>query len=85
VTVPQKFVRGGERPKPRRGQILAVRPYELHGTRYFALLYHFDDDSAGATREARLSQDMIYADPEPGDRVWIEAIMGVVDRMTKAT
>ena len=77
-----KFVRGGERPKPQSGTIAAVRPYELHGTRYYAVSYRLDADPAAA-REARLSFDMIYDDPQPGDHVLVQQILGVVDRITK--
>lgn len=78
-----KWVRGGERPRPRAGVLLQVRPFELHGTPYFAVLFRFDDDPAEGAREARLSHDMIYAAPAPGDRVAIESVLGVVDRVSK--
>jgi hypothetical protein len=61
--------------------IQAVQPYELHGVRYYALLYLVADDPR--PREARLSHDMVYADPQPGDRVDVRAILGIVDRVTK--
>ena len=79
-----KWTRGGERPKPEAGVIVDVRPYELHGTRYFAVLYRLATDPEGGAREARLSFDMIYGDPRPGDRVLIESVLGVVDRMSRA-
>jgi hypothetical protein len=81
--VTPKFVRGGERPKPRAGVVVATRPYELHGTRYYAMLFRFADDPPDGAREARLSSDMIYDDPHPGDAILIESIAGVVDRITK--
>jgi hypothetical protein len=77
-----KWVRGGERPKPQAGAIVDLRPYELHGTRYFAVLYRLDV-SPDQSREARLSFDMIYDDPRPGDRVLVESVLGVVDRMSR--
>ena len=77
-----KFVRGGERPRPRPGVLDNLRPYDLHGTRYYAIGYRLDGDPAA--REARLSFDMIYDDPQPGERVLIQQILGVVDRMTYA-
>jgi hypothetical protein len=80
--VSPKFVRGGERAKPQPGTIGTVRPYELHGTRYYAILYQLDADPAAA-REARLSFDMIYDDPQPGDRVLLQQVLGVVDRITR--
>jgi hypothetical protein len=64
--------------------IIDVRPYELHGTRYFAVLYRFDADGDQTRREARLSFDMIYDAPQPGDRVLIESVLAVVDRIQRA-
>lgn len=80
----EKFVRGGQRPKARTGTILQLRPYELHGTPYFAVLFRFDDDPDTGDREARVSSDMIYADPQPGDTVLIESVLNVVDRIRKS-
>ena len=76
-----KFVRGGQRPTPQAGTILQVRPYELHGTRYYAVLFRLEGEEHQA-REARLSFDMIYDDPQPGDAVLVESVLGVVDRIT---
>jgi hypothetical protein len=61
--------------------IQAVQPYELHGTRYYAIRYVVDGEQQ--LREARLSHDMAYADPHPGDRVDVHALLGIVDRVTK--
>ena len=77
-----KFTRGGERPKPQPGELLDVRGYELHGTPYFAILDRLDADPE-RQREARLSFDMIYSDPRPGDRIEVQQVLGVVDRVTK--
>jgi hypothetical protein len=78
-----KFVRGGARPPGRPGEIVAVRPYELHGTPYYAVLFRLDDEP-DEMREARLSAEMIHAAPQPGDRIIVEAVLGVVDRIRKA-
>lgn len=61
--------------------IQTVQPYELHGTLYFALRYVVDGEQQ--PREARLSHDMAYADPQAGDRVDVHSILGIVDRVTK--
>ena len=79
-----KWTRGGERPKGQPGVILQVRPFELHGTPYYAVLYRLDTDPEDGAREARLSADMVYAGPQPGDHVLVQAILGVVDRITRA-
>ena len=61
--------------------IQAVQPYELHGTRYFRLIYVPDGEEQ--PREARLSHDMVYADPSPGDRVEVHALLGIVDQVRR--
>jgi hypothetical protein len=78
----RKFVRGGERPPARQGVILQVRAYELHGTPYLALLYRLEGGPEQA-REARVSADMVYDDPRPGDRVLVQSVLGVVDRVER--
>ena len=77
-----KWVRGGEKPKPTPGTIVDLRPFELHGTPYWAVLYRLDSDGDGA-REARLSADMVYANPAAGDRVLVTSVLGVVDRIER--
>ena len=59
--------------------IQAVQPYDLHGTRYYRLIYVLDGDAQ--PREARLSHDMVYADPSPGDRVEVRSLLGIVDQV----
>lgn len=78
-----KWVRGGEKPAPVDGAIVDIRPFELHGTPYWAVLYRLDAEPE-AVREARLSADMVYDHPSPGDRVRITRILGVVDRIDRA-
>ena len=58
-----------------------VQPYDLHGVRYYRLVYLVDGESV--PREARLSHDMAYANPTPGDRVDVHALLGIVDRVTR--
>lgn len=78
-----KWVRGGETPKPFPGAIVDLRAFELHGTPYWAVLYRLDGDEE-RVREARLSADMVYAEPTKGDRVLITSVLGVVDRIERA-
>lgn len=78
-----RWVRGGERPPPVAGEIAGVRVFDLHGTRYYALLYRLVGEER--VREARLSAEMVYDAPAAGDRVWITSILGVVDRVERQT
>lgn len=64
-----------------RATLQAVMPYDLHGTRYYQLIY--TPEGALEPRRARLSHDMVYADPRPGDTIDVHAILNVVDRVTK--
>ena len=63
-----------------RAVLQAVQPYELHGVRYYQFQYVGED---GQPQQARLSHDMTYSDPQPGDAVEIHAILGIVDRVTR--
>ncbi len=63
-----------------RAVLQAVQPYELHGVRYYQIQYAGDD---GQAQMARLSHDMLYPDPQPGDAVDVHAILGIVDRVTR--
>ena len=60
-----------------QGTVQAVQPYQLHGTLYYRLLVLLDGEST--PRDLRLSHDMAYPEPAPGDRVEVHAILGIVD------
>ncbi|MFN8638106.1 MAG: hypothetical protein U0360_01305 [Dehalococcoidia bacterium] len=62
-----------------QGTVQAAQPYELHGTRYYQLIVLLDGEPR--PREARLSHDMAYPDPAPGDRVEVHAILGIIDNV----
>ena len=79
----KKWTRGGERPKGQPATIVAVRPFELHGTPYYAVMFRFHDDPPDGAREARLSHDMAYEGIAVGDRVMVASVLGVVDRITR--
>ncbi len=64
-----------------KATVLAVQPYELHGTLYYRVIY--TPEGQEQPREARLSHDMVYADPQAGDVVEVHAILGVVDGIQK--
>ncbi len=66
-----------------RATVQAVMPYELHGTRYYHVIYV--PDGAAAPQQARLSHDMVDADLHPGETVDVHAILGVVDAIRRAT
>ena len=59
--------------------IHAVQPYDLHGVPYYHLRYVVDGEQMA--RDARLSHDMAYPNPLPGDRVEVHALLGITDRI----
>ena len=61
--------------------VIDIKPYELHGTRYFQLI--LKDDKDQRLIDTRLSSDMIDGDLKAGDAVEVHAILGIVDRVTK--
>lgn len=60
-----------------RATLQAVMPFELHGTRYYQVIYL--PEGAAAPQQARLSHDMVDAGLQPGEVVEVHAILGVVD------
>ena len=62
---------------PREAVIRKVRPYELHGTAYYQLLFSYINEPE-AVHEARIAGDVIYAYPKERDAVLVEAIVGIV-------
>lgn len=62
--------------------LAAVQPYEIHGTRYFRIAYALKDDPDRIS-EGRVAAEGIYKDPQPGDRVEIRMLLGVIDEVKK--
>ena len=65
-----------------RATVQAVMPFELHGTRYYQVIYL--PDGAVAPQQALLSHDMVDAGLRPGETVDVHAILGVVDGVRRA-
>ncbi len=62
--------------------LAAVQPYDIHGTRYVRIAYALKDDPDRVT-EGRVAIESIYKDPQPGDRVEIRILLGVIDDVKK--
>lgn len=60
-----------------------VTPYEIHGARFFEIGFSLPGDPETAVRRARISDNLIYANPAPGDRVRVEILMGNVTRVSR--
>ena len=65
-----------------RATVQAAMPFELHGTRYYHVIYL--PDGAAAPQQARLSHDMVDDGLRPGDAIEVHAILGVVDGIRRA-
>lgn len=66
-----------------RATVQAVMPFELHGTRYYQVIYV--PEGAATAQQARLSHDMVDADLQAGEVVNVHAILGVVDGIRRVT
>lgn len=62
--------------------IQAIQPYDLHGVRWYRVAYS-PAETPDQIMEARFSWDVIYPDPQAGDRVRIRTLLGIVDRVEK--
>jgi hypothetical protein len=62
--------------------LAAVQPYEIHGTRYYRIAYA-SKDTPDVVTEGRVAAESIYRDPEPGDRVEIRLLLGIIDDVKK--
>ncbi|MGK2965305.1 MAG: hypothetical protein ACSLFM_06835 [Tepidiformaceae bacterium] len=62
--------------------LAAIQPYEIHGTPYFRIAYAWEDEP-GQYREGRVAAESIYRDAQPGDRVDIQLLLGVINDIKK--
>jgi len=62
--------------------LAAIQPYEIHGTPYFRIAYALKDDP-DRVAEGRIAAESIYKGAQPGDRVDIRMLLGVIDDVKK--
>jgi hypothetical protein len=62
--------------------LAAVEPYAIHGTRFFRIVYATAQQPDRMT-EGRVAFEGMYKDPQPGDRVDISILLGVIDQVKK--
>lgn len=62
--------------------IRAIQPYDLHGVRWYRVAFS-PLTNPDQVYETRFSWDVIYPEPETGDRVRIRKLLGIVDRVEK--
>ena len=61
-----------------------VRNFQVHGARFVEIGFSLASDPPESIRRARISDNLIYRDPKPGDRVKIAILLGNVCRVVKA-
>lgn len=59
-----------------------VQPYEIHGTKYYRIIYAAKD-APDRMSEGRVAAESMYKNPEAGDRVEIRMLLGVIDDVRK--
>jgi len=62
--------------------LAAIQPYEIHGTRYFRIVYA-RKDAPDTMTEGRVAAETIYKGAQPGDRVEIQMLLGVINDVKK--
>lgn len=62
--------------------LAAAQPYDIHGTRYYRLIYA-TKAQPDTMVEGRVALESIYRDPQAGDRVDIQMLMGVINDVKK--
>lgn len=66
-----------------RATLQAIMPYELHGTRYYQVVYL--PEGGADLQQARLSHDMVDEDLQAGETVEVTAILGVVESVRRVS
>jgi hypothetical protein len=65
----------------RAAQIDGVQLIDIHGTRFYDLVYTHEGESS--PRQARVGLEACYEDPRPGDAVTVAYLMNVVTAVTR--
>lgn len=64
-------------------ELKEVRAYQVHGAGFYEVGFSLAGDTDGSVRRARISDNLIYSNPQIGDQVWIEILMGNVARVVR--
>ena len=64
--------------------VTKVQPVSIHGQISLDVYYQDPDDSQSQVRLARVGQESVPRRLEPGDRVELHYVLGVVTHITKA-
>ena len=64
--------------------VTKIQPVSIHGQISLDVYYQDPDDSQSQVRLARVGQESVPRGLEPGDRVELHYVLGVVTHITKA-
>lgn len=70
-------------PQERTGVVRLVRPVDIHGDRYVDVAIDVED-APGESKSGRVAASECPTDLEPGDRVRVRFVMGVMVKVTRA-
>ncbi|HON01000.1 MAG TPA: hypothetical protein PLM33_12180 [Acidobacteriota bacterium] len=61
-----------------------VRPFQVRDARFLELGFTLDDDPPDSVRHIRVGDNLVYANPQPGDKVRMLFALGNVLRVIKS-
>lgn len=64
------------------GTLRAVQLVDIHGSRFWDLAYELES-APGQVRQGRVGTESVYDAPQPGDRVLLHLLMGVLTKVEK--
>lgn len=67
----------------RQAIIKRIQPISIHGQVSLDVFWTDPDDAEGEIRHARVGDEMVPRDMEPGDRVELHYMLGAVTKITK--
>jgi len=68
----------------RPGIVRRIQPVSIHGQVSLDIYFNDPDDPDGPTSTARVGAESVPRDLEPGDRIELQYLLGVVTGVTKA-
>ena len=75
---------GGMLRGSREAILHKMQPISIHGQLSYDLHYRFEDEPDGQTRVARIGPEAIGGSLQPGDRITLDFVIGVVTGVRRA-
>jgi hypothetical protein len=67
----------------RQGIVKRIQPISIHGQISLDVFWVDPDDPEGEIRHARVGNESVPRDLEPGDRVTMHYLMGIITQITR--